>query len=86
METKELHRILDKGWVVTISRQPLLNSWDVKMAATHYEMSQDNWVQVAGFSRTLDEALLACEKMILSRWDKLHPDLDRKIFGGGNNE
>ena len=73
----ELERILDNGWVAQISKQSYLNSWDVKMAASLHYMYEDKWMQIAGSSKTLDEALLACEKMILNRWDELHPEANK---------
>lgn len=81
MTTTELERILNKRWVVQITRQPLMDSWDVKMAISLYYMNEDKWMQVCGFSKTLDEALLACEQMILNRWDELHPEANKSDYG-----
>ena len=81
VNTTELQRILDKGWTVQIDRQRSMNSWDVKMAISRYYMDNYKYMGIAGFSKSLDEALLACELMILNRWDELHPEADKDIYG-----
>lgn len=79
METEELERILAKGWSVQLRKQSE-TLWDVTVAVTSHQLALGNHISEWGASN-LSEALKHCEKGIIQRWDELHPQLEKGIFG-----
>ena len=62
--SKELSRILNKGWVVVLNKQTS-DLWDVKMAKSHYDLNNGDYCVNYGMHSDLDEALIKCEEYLL---------------------
>lgn len=66
-ELSELNRILNKGWVALLSKQDL-NSWDVKMAMSHWALNNGEYCVCYGICSNLVDALTRCENYLLREY------------------